>query len=265
MLRDITLGQYYPSDSVLHRLDARIKTILTVLYIVLIFTIENFWGFLILGLFTYSLIFISGVPFKLFLKSLKPLFVIMLFTSVLNLFLTGGEIIWSLGFLRITKEGIRISIFMLLRIVFLVGGSSFLMFTTSPIMLSGAMESLMKPLSKIKVPTHEISMMISIALRFIPILIEETQKIMMAQKARGANLDEGGFIKRAKALIPVLVPLFISAFRRADELAVAMESRCYNGGEHRTKMKESKLCKTDYAAVTVFIVCALIVFLTRFI
>ena len=139
------------------------------------------------------------------------------------------------------------------------------MFTTSPITLSGAMESLLKPLSKIKVPTHEISMMISIALRFIPILIEETQKIMMAQKARGANLDEGGFIKRAKALIPVLVPLFISAFRRADELAVAMESRCYNGGEHRTKMKTQKLSKKDFIAVFVFIICAVFVFLTRYI
>lgn len=265
MLRDITLGQYYPSDSVLHRLDARIKTVLTVLYIILVFTVKNFWGFLSLGLFTFSLILISKIPLKLFLKSLKPLFIIMLFTSVLNLFLTGGEIIWTFGFLKITKEGIRISLFMLLRIIFLVSGSSFLMFTTSPITLSGAMESLLKPLSKIKVPTHEISMMISIALRFIPILIEETQKIMMAQKARGANLDEGGFIKRAKALIPVLVPLFISAFRRADELAVAMESRCYNGGEHRTKMKTQKLSKKDFIAVFVFIICAVFVFLTRYI
>ena len=188
---------------------------------------------------------------------------IMLFTAVLNLFLTGGEAIWSFGFLKITKEGIRMSVFMLLRIIFLVGGSSFLMFTTSPIMLSGAMESLMKPLSKIGVPTHEISMMISIALRFIPILIEETEKIMMAQKARGANLDEGNFIKRAKALIPVLIPLFISAFRRADELAVAMESRCYNGGEHRTKMNEPKLKKTDFTACIIFALGSAAVILTR--
>lgn len=265
MLRDVTLGQYYPSDSVLHRLDARVKTVLTVLYIIVIFTIKNFWGFMTLGIFTIMLILISKVPFKLFVKSLKPLFMIMLFTSVLNLFLTSGEIVWSWGILKITKEGIKMSAFMLMRIVFLVGGSSFLMFTTSPIMLSSALESLMKPLSKIKVPTHEISMMISIALRFIPILIEETQKIMMAQKARGANLDEGSVIKRAKALIPVLIPLFISAFRRADELAVAMESRCYNGGDNRTKMKEEKLCVKDFYACFIFAVCSAVIILTRFI
>lgn len=263
MLKDITFGQYYPVASVLHRMDARVKTVLTILYIILIFFIKNFFGFAVLGAFTLALIFVSKIPFKLFLKSLKPLFVIMLFTSVLNLFLTGGEIIWSFGVLKITKEGVRVSLFMLLRIVFLVGGSSFLMFTTSPITLSGALESIMKPLALIKVPTHEISMMVSIALRFIPILTEEAQKIMMAQKARGATLDDGGVIKRARALIPVLIPLFISAFRRADELATAMEARCYNGGENRTKMKEYKLEKRDFVACVIFALVSAAVILTR--
>ena len=264
MIRDITLGQYYPSDSVLHKLDARLKTVLTLLYIIVIFTVKNFWGFLILGIFTFGLIFLSGVPVKLFLKSLKPLFMIMLFTSLLNLFFTGGDVIWQYGFLKITVQGIRMSVFMLLRIIFLVSGSSFLMFTTSPVMLTGAIEALMKPLNKIKIPAHEISMMISIALRFIPTLIEETEKIMMAQKARGAALTEGGFLKRAKALIPVLIPLFISAFRRADELAVAMESRCYNGNANRTKLKEPKMCKRDYIAFVVFIFGAITVFMARY-
>ncbi len=265
MLRDITLGQYYPSDSVMHRLDPRLKTVFTMLYIALIFTVKNFGGFLVLAVLTYILIFLSGVPVKLFFKSLKPLFLIMLFTAVLNLFLTGGEVIWRFGFLKLTREGIHMSVFMMLRIIFLVGGSSFLMFTTSPVMLTSAMESLMKPLSKIGVPAHEISMMISIALRFIPTLIEETQKIMMAQKARGASFDEGNVINRTKALIPVLVPLFVSAFRRADELASAMESRCYNGSENRTKMKEPKMKKRDYTAIVIFLLGAAAVFLTRFI
>ena len=264
MLKDITLGQYYPADSVMHRLDPRLKTVLTMLYIALIFTVTNFWGFFVLAVLTYAMIFISGVPVKLFFKSLKPLFMIMLFTAVLNLFLTGGEVIWSFGILKLTKEGIRMSVFMLSRIIFLVGGSSFLMFTTSPVMLTSAMESLMKPLAKIGVPAHEISMMISIALRFIPTLTEETQKIMMAQKARGASFDEGSLIKRTKALIPVLVPLFVSAFRRADELASAMESRCYNGSESRTKMKEPKMKKRDYIALVVFMLGTAVVFSLRF-
>lgn len=265
MIRDITLGQYYPADSVLHKLDARLKAVLTLLYIIVIFTVKNFLGFLVLGIFTYGLIFLSGVPVRLFFKSLKPLFVIMLFTAILNLFLTGGEVIWQYGFIKITYEGIRMSVFMLLRIIFLVSGSSFLMFTTSPVMLTNAIESLMKPLNKIKIPAHEISMMISIALRFIPTLIEETEKIMMAQKARGAALTEGGFLKRAKALIPVLIPLFISAFRRADELAVAMESRCYNGNANRTKLKEPKMVRIDYTALFIFVLGSFAVFMMRFI
>lgn len=260
MLKDITIGQYYPSDSVVHKLDPRLKIILSFIYIIAIFFIRNFWGFLLLAGFTAALSYLSKIPMKFLLKGLKPLLILMSITALLNLFMTDGEILWKWGFLRVTKEGIVMSAFMLLRIVFLVLGTSFLTYTTTPITLTSGMESLLKPFSKIGVPAHEIAMMMSIALRFIPTLIEETDKIMSAQKARGAALSEGNLLNRAKALVPILIPLFVSAFRRADELAVAMESRCYHGGDDRTKLKELKYQKKDTVALFVF-VCSVTVIL----
>lgn len=254
MLKDITIGQYYPSESVIHKLDPRLKIILTLVYIVAIFLIQNFWGFLLLAVLAILLAKTAKIPVLFLLKGLKPLAILMTITALLNLFMTDGQVLWQLGFLRITREGIFLSAFMLLRIMFLVLGTSFLTYTTTPIQLTSAIESLLKPFSKIGLPSHEIAMMMSIALRFIPTLIEETDKIMSAQKARGAALSEGNIFKRAKALIPILVPLFISAFRRADDLAVAMESRCYHGGDDRTKMKELKYHKKDTVALAVFLV-----------
>ncbi len=263
MLKDITIGQYYPAESLIHSLDPRTKIFLTVLYIVAVFIIKGFWGFLLLGIFTLFLVKLSKIPFKLFFKGLKPLMFIMVFTALLNLFLTyDGKILWEFYFLKITDKGISISAFMVLRILFLVMGSSFLMYTTSPVTMTSGLEYFLTPLKKIGVPAHEISMMMSIALRFIPTLIEETDKIMSAQKSRGANLETGGIVKRAKALIPILVPLFVSAFRRADELAMAMEARCYNGSDNRTKLKELKFKTKDFVSIMIFIlVCVLSVIL----
>ncbi len=254
MLKDITIGQYYPSESVVHKLDPRLKIILTLVYIVAIFLIRNFWGFLLLAVLAVLLAKLSKIPVGFLLKGMKPLAVLMTITALLNLFMTDGQLLWQLGFLKITKEGCILSAFMLLRILFLVLGTSFLTYTTTPITLTSGIESLLKPFSKIGVPAHEIAMMMSIALRFIPTLIEETDKIMSAQKARGAALSEGNLLQRAKALIPILIPLFVSAFRRADELAIAMESRCYHGGDDRTKMKELKYGKKDTVALFVFVV-----------
>ncbi len=260
MLKNITIGQYYPSDSFIHRLDPRTKIILTILFVAAVFFIKGLYGFLVLGILSFLLIKLTKVPMKLFLKGLKPVLFIMTFTALLNLFLTAdGRIIFEYGFLRITNKGLSLSVFMVLRILFLVVGSSFLLYTTSPVSMTSGLESLLKPLKKIGVPAHEISMMMSIALRFIPTLIEETDKIMSAQKSRGANLDEGNIIKRAKALIPILVPLFISSFRRADELAMAMESRCYNGSDNRTKLKALKYTKKDMLSFFVFFFCAAVV------
>ena len=254
MLKDITIGQYYPSESVVHKLDPRLKILLTLAYIVAIFFIGNFWGFLALGVGCVLLSKVSQIPFKYMLKSVKPLAVLMAITALLNLFMTDGKVLWQWGILKVTQEGISMAVLMLFRVVFLVLGTSFLTYTTTPITLTAGIESLLKPLKKIKVPAHEIAMMMSIALRFIPTLIEETDKVMAAQKARGAALSEGNILKRAKALIPILIPLFISAFRRADELAVAMESRCYHGGENRTKMNALHYGKKDTVAFLIFAV-----------
>lgn len=254
MLKDITIGQYYPSESVVHKLDPRLKILLTLAYIVAIFFIGNFWGFLALGVGCVLLAKTSKIPVKYLLKSLKPLLILMGITALLNLFMTDGKVLWQWGILRITEEGVVMAVFMLLRVSFLVLGTSFLTYTTTPITLTAGIESLLKPLKKIKVPAHEIAMMMSIALRFIPTLIEETDKIMAAQKARGAALSEGNILKRAKALIPILIPLFISAFRRADELAVAMESRCYHGGDNRTKMNALRYGKKDTFAFLIFVI-----------
>ena len=254
MLKDITLGQYFPGSSFIHRLDARIKIILSMVYLVVVFLIGNFYGYGFLALFTYVMIKSSKVPLKFILRGIKPLVFFIVFTAILNVFMTGGNVIWSFGFLKITYEGIRYAIFMVFRILFLMLGTSMLTYTTSPIALTDGIERLLKPFSKIGLPSHELAMMMTIALRFIPTLLEETDKIMKAQMARGADFETGNLMSRAKALIPLLVPLFVSAFRRADELAVAMECRCYRGGENRTRLNEPKMGRLDAYAIIIMIV-----------
>lgn len=247
MFKDITLGQYYPGDSVIHRLDPRIKILLTLVYIVLLFFIKNFTGFLAFGIFTLAVIFLSKLPLGYVLKGLKPLLFIIAFTGIINLFMTPGKIWVKIPYtpLCITYEGLRTAAFMIVRLIFLIMGTSVLTLTTSPLSLTDGIEKLLSPFKKIGLPAHELAMMMSIAIRFIPTLLEETEKIMKAQTARGADFESGNLLERAKALVPLLVPLFISAFRRADELAMAMECRCYNGGSHRTRMKEIKITGKD--------------------
>ena len=238
MLKDITLGQYFPGQSIIHRLDPRTKLIMLVVYIVALFLAESWVSYGLMFLFLVTVIWLSTIPLKSILRGMKPLVMILIFTGVLNLFFTQeGEVIFHFWILTMTTGGAERAAFMLVRILMLVTATFLLTYTTSPIALTDGLESLMKPLKKVGVPVHELSMMMCIALRFIPTLIEETDKIMCAQKARGADFETGSLMDRAKALIPILVPLFISAFRRADELATAMECRCYQGGEGRTKMK----------------------------
>jgi energy-coupling factor transport system permease protein len=253
MIKDITIGQYYPADSILHKLDPRVKLVGTILYIISLFVFSNYYGYILAAAFLFSIIKISKVPFKFILKGLRAVLVLFLFTAAFNLFLTPGTEIYRIGFIKITLEGLITAILMTIRLTFLILGSSLMTFTTTPNHLTDGLESLMSPLRKIKVPVHEISMMMSIALRFIPILMEETDKIMKAQMARGADFETGGLIKRAKSLIPLLVPLFVSAFRRANDLAMAMEARCYRGGEGRTKMKPLKYKGKDLLAYTVLV------------
>lgn len=245
MLRDITLGQFFPGESFLHRLDPRSKIIFILLYIIFIFSIKNIAAYLVVGLFIFLCVKISKIPFKFMVKGLKPIAFFIFLTAVLNLFLTPGRVLVELGFLKITYEGLELAIFMVLRLMFLILGTSLLTLTTSPISLTDGLEQLISPLKKIGVPSHEIAMMMTIALRFIPTLLEETDKIIKAQTARGADFESGNIIKRAKAMIPILIPLFMSAFRRADELSVAMECRCYQGGDGRTKLKVLKFKKGD--------------------
>ena len=257
-LKDITLGQYFPGTTILHRLDPRAKLLLTVLYIVALFLAKNALGYALLAAALMAAILISKVGFKAVFRGMKPVFFIVIFTAILNLLYTAGagEPLLSFGIFRIYWEGVRSAIFMVLRIMLLISCTFLLTYTTSPILLTDALENLMGPLRKIKVPVHELAMMMSIALRFIPTLIEETDKIMSAQKARGASFDSGNLIQRARALVPLLVPLFISAFRRADELAVAMECRCYHGGEGRTRMRQLKYAGADYTALVIgFTLC----------
>ena len=249
MLKDITLGQFFPGKSPIHRMDPRTKLILTVVYIVALFLANNWLSYLAMMVFLVSCIKISAIPPKSIVRGMKPLVLILVFTAVLNLFYTdGGIVLVRLGSLAITTEGLKRAFFMIWRILMLISGTFLLTYTTSPISLTDGLESLMNPLKKLRVPVHELAMMMSIALRFIPTLIEETDKIMNAQKARGADFENGSIIDRAKALVPVLVPLFISAFRRADELATAMECRCYQGGEGRTKMKLLRFSRVDIQA-----------------
>lgn len=265
MLKDITIGQHYPINSTIHKLDARIKLIATFVFMISLFVINKFWAYLIVLLLIGFTIKKSLIPTKLILKGLKPLRWIIAFTFIINLFFLPGEEIWSFGFLRITKEGIEQSIFMAIRLLLLVVGTSLLTLTTSPMELTDGIERLLKPLNKIGMPVHELAMMMTIALRFIPTLLDETDKIMKAQMSRGADFESKNLVSRAKNLIPLLVPLFISAFRRADELAMAMEARCYRGGYNRTKMRQSQITKNDNITVGILIVYMVIIIATRFI
>ncbi|MDE7099277.1 MAG: energy-coupling factor transporter transmembrane protein EcfT [Ruminococcus sp.] len=255
MLRDITIGQYFPGESIIHRLDPRFKIVITFIYILMLFTGSNIVCLAVGAVYTIMAILMSKIPFKMFVKSIKPIFPFLILTAVMNLVFVGsGDIVFEWKFLKITQDGINTSIFMIVRIVLLIAGSSLLTYTTSPITLTDAIERLLSPLKKIKVPVHELAMMMSIALRFIPTLIEETDKIMSAQKARGAEIDTGSFTTRAKNMVSILVPLFISSFRRADELATAMECRCYHGGEGRTRLRQMKSASRDYIALALTLV-----------
>ena len=250
MLKDVTLGQYFPGNSVIHRLDPRTKLLGLVLFIVALFVAENWLGFAVVAAFLIFVIAISGIPLKSVTKGLKPILFIMIFTGILNLFYTDGtHIIAQWGPVTLTWEGVDRALFMIARIMMLIVGSFMLTYTTSPISLTDGLERLLSPLKKIHFPAHELAMMMCIALRFITALIEETDKIMSAQKARGADFESGSILRKAKALVPILVPLFISAFRRADELATAMECRCYHGDAGRTKMKVLKFKGIDYGGL----------------
>lgn len=250
MLKDITLGQYFPGDSFVHRLDPRTKLIMVFLYIIALFLANGFVGYAVMIGVTAGFIGLSKVPPKSMFRGLKSVVLIIVLTAVLNIFYTDGTVLVQVWKLKVTYEGIIKAVFMVLRIVMLICGTFLLTYTTTPVALTDGMELLLNPLKKLKVPVHEMSMMMSMALRFIPTLIEETDKIMSAQKARGADFETGSLMDRARALLPILVPLFVSAFRRADELAIAMESRCYNGGAGRTRMKQLKFKGGDYVALT---------------
>ncbi|NEZ46649.1 energy-coupling factor transporter transmembrane protein EcfT [Clostridium niameyense] len=257
MIKDITIGQYIPGDSFVHKLDPRVKIIISLIYIINLFIINNFKGYICVVLFTILSILISKVKFKYIYKGLKPILILVLITAFLNIFLTQGEtLLFKWKFIVVYKEGLHLAAFMVIRLVFLIIGTSLLTLTTSPIELTDGIEKLLNPFRKIGLPAHELAMMMTIALRFIPTLMDETDKIMKAQMARGADFESGNIVQRAKSLIPLLVPLFISSFRRADELAMAMEARCYRGGEGRTRMKELQLDKRDYIAsvITVFLI-----------
>ena len=265
MLRDITIGQHFPGNSLVHRFDPRLKLVLTVAYIVLLFAASNPLGLTLSILFLGVMYKVAKIPVKMIGKSLKPILPIVLFTAVLNLFFVSGEgdPLVHFWFLTIYAEGVRYAVLMAVRVMALIAGTSLLTYTTSPIVLTDAIEQLLKPLGKLHFPVHELAMMMSIALRFIPTLIEETDKIMNAQKARGAQLDTGKMTDRVKALVPVLIPLFISAFRRADELAMAMECRCYRGGTGRTRLKVLRCTRQDYIDLAVCIVCFMVILSSR--
>ena len=265
MLRDITIGQHFPGNSILHRCDPRLKLVGTIAYIVVLFVAANPVGIALsiaLLAFLYS---VAKIPFKMILKSLKPIVPVIIFTAVLNLFfLTGETPLFHWWIFTIYPEGVRYAILMAVRVMALIAGTSLLTYTTSPIVLTDAIENLLRPLGRLHFPVHELAMMMTIALRFIPTLIDETEKIMNAQKARGAMLDTGSFMQRVKALVPILIPLFLSAFRRADELAMAMECRCYHGGEGRTRLKVLKFGKEDVLCAVVLTILLGIIVCTRF-
>ena len=254
MLSGVTIGQFFPGNSLIHRMDPRVKLVLTFAYIVAIFVPRNWAGLALAVAFLIAVVALSRLPLRLVWKSVKPILPLIVFTSVINIFYISGDIVWEWGFLKITVQGIVTAVFIAVRIVCLIAGSSLLTYTTSPTTLTDALERLMKPLKVLHVNAHEIAMMMTIALRFIPTLIEETDTIMSAQKARGADMESGGLIQRIKALIPILIPLFVSSFRRAYELATAMECRCYHGGEGRTRMKQLHMVSRDYVSLAVMAV-----------
>ena len=265
MIRDITLGQYYPGDSMVHRLDARTKIIATLLYIIELFVVNNFWGFLIAAAALFAVIAVSRVPLKFIFRGLTAVFLIIAFTFLLNLFMVDGRVLWQWKFLKITYEGVSRAFFMAVRLVLLIIGSSVLTLTTKPIELTDGLEKLLKPFSKIGLPSHAIALMMTIALRFIPTLMEETDKIIKAQQARGADFESGNIIQRAKSLIPILVPLFVSSFRIAQDLALAMEARCYRGGDGRTRMNEIRFRRGDALAAVLMVLFLAVIIASRYI
>ncbi len=264
MIGDITLGQFYPGDSILHRADPRIKIVISLVLMVIVFILNNILCLaLALGFSIYA-VYISKVPLSYAFKGLKPVLIIIMFTVVLNVFFSEGTPWFTIWKITVTYEGVLRAVRTALRITVLITSSSLVTLTTTPILLTDGIEKLLNPLKKVRLPVHEIAMMMSIALRFIPVLMEETQKIIKAQTARGADFDTGNIFQKAKSFIPVLVPLFISAFRRADDLAVAMESRCYRGGENRTKMKQLQMSQIDlYISIAVFLFCLLLIALEK--
>lgn len=266
MLKDITLGQFYPTKSIVHSLDARTKLFATIIFMISIFVVNQFWPYAVIILLMLLVTKASNIPVNYVLKGVRPLRWIILFTFVINIFfIRGGDILWQLGFLKIYEQGIRTAFFMAIRLILLVLGTSILTLTTSPIELTDGIENACSPLKKIGFPAHELAMMMTIALRFIPTLLDETDKIMKAQMSRGADFESSNIVSRAKNMIPLLIPLFVSAFRRADELAMAMEARCYRGGDNRTKMKQSILEKKDYMADFIVLVFLAFTIASRFI
>ena len=265
MLKDITIGQHYPSNSVIHKLDARVKLIATLIFMVSLFIIDKFWPYAIVLIALMATIKLSTIPFRYIMNGIKPLKWIIIFTFIINIFFLPGDPIWSFGFIKITDQGVRQAVFMALRLILLVLGTSMLTLTTSPMDLTDGIERLLNPFNKIGLPVHELAMMMTIALRFIPTLLDETDKIMKAQMSRGADFESKNLISRAKNLVPLLVPLFVSAFRRAEELSMAMEARCDRGGYNRTKMRQSIITKKDYIAVCILVVYLVIIIVTRFI
>ncbi len=264
MLKDITLGQYFPGNTAAHKLDPRTKILMVMFYIVALFSAKNVLTYAIMAACLAICVQISKVGYKQLVRGLKPVLFIIVFTCLLNLFFTPGDrYLVEIGFLRISDTGLQNAVFMVLRIMMLIMGTFLMTYTTSPIALTDGLEQLLNPLKRFRVPVHELAMMMSIALRFIPTLVEETDKIMSAQKARGADFESGSLMQKAKALIPILVPLFISAFRRADELATAMECRCYRGGEGRTKLHILKYQRRDYIALTLSVAVVAIVLVLR--
>ena len=263
MIRDITLGQYYPGNSYVHRLDPRVKIMATLLYIVSLFVVDDFLEFAFVFVGLAVVIAVSKVPLRFILRGLKPVFIIILFTFVINLFMIRGEVLVSFWIFTITKEGLRTAVFMAVRLILLIIGSSLLTLTTRPISLTDGIEALLSPFKRFGLPAHELAMMMTIALRFIPTLLEETDKIMKAQQARGADFESGNIVRRAKALVPILVPLFISAFRIAQDLAMAMEARCYGSGIKRTRMNAMKLHRRDLAASIAFLLFMAVIIVER--
>ncbi|NLJ58923.1 MAG: energy-coupling factor transporter transmembrane protein EcfT [Tissierellia bacterium] len=263
MFKNLTIGQHYPVESPVHDLDPRLKIMMTIIFIVSIFFIKNFTGFLIvIGFLTLS-ISLSKVPVKFVIRGLRPILLIIIITFLINLLMTPGRTIFKIGFINVTEEGLKQAGFMAVRLTLLIMGTSLLTLTTSPIILTDGIESLLSPFKRFGLPAHELAMMMTIALRFIPTLMEETEKIMKAQKSRGADFESGNIVSRAKNLVPLLVPLFISAFRRADELAMAMEARCYRGGDQRTRMRQMEIKNIDYIAAFVFLVYLTAIILFR--